>query len=594
MIQTVRKLLSLFDKKEKPRLFFIFLLMVFGAFLEAMSISVIVPVVSVMLKTDSDHPNRYYLWARQVLHIQSEHSFIIAGLLSLLFLIIFKTVYLLFEYKLQYRFVYNSRFSLQKKLLHSLFCRPYEYYLNTETGKILHVLQGDIIHTYDMLLKLLRLATELTVSITLTVTVFIISPLITTCVALALLITVLLITKLMKPKQKREGLQRNTLSSQMNKWLLQSVSGIREIKIGKKELFFEDNYLYHCEQAVTIDQDQAFLKNSPKFMLEMVSMCTMLAVMTVMIIQGKAQDSLIPELSAFAMAAVKLLPSANNIANSVNQIIFGTASLEKVLENLKYLEQIPENELHPEEKPAIFPFTRSIEFSNVSYHYQQSDTDILTDASFTIPYGECIGIVGPSGAGKTTVIDILVGLLEPYRGSVLLDGIDIRTNYSGWREHIGYIPQMIFLMDDSIRANVAFGFNREAQNETQVWTALEEAHLADFVRNLPKGLDTQIGERGVRLSGGQRQRIGIARALYNNPDVLIFDEATSALDIKTEQAIMDSIYGLKGNRTIIIITHRISALDRCDRIFEVKDKKIRQCGWPSGKPIGYNGGENNR
>ena len=160
MIQTVRKLLSLFDKKEKPRLFFIFLLMVFGAFLEAMSISVIVPVVSVMLKTDSDHPNRYYLWARQVLHIQSEHSFIIAGLLSLLFLIIFKTVYLLFEYKLQYRFVYNSRFSLQKKLLHSLFCRPYEYYLNTETGKILHVLQGDIIHTYDMLLKLLRLATD--------------------------------------------------------------------------------------------------------------------------------------------------------------------------------------------------------------------------------------------------------------------------------------------------------------------------------------------------------------------------------------------------------------------------------------------------
>ncbi len=463
-------------------------------------------------------------------------------------------------------------------MLHAFFCRPYESYLHDEAGAILRVIQGDVIMTFDMVTALLNLATDLTISAVLTAAVFVISPVMTAFVACAMLLTVIVIAKWVKPMQKRQGMERNILTARSNKWLMQSITGIREIKISRREEYFEDNYLRCGEETIRLDRIQAVLRNTPRLVLEMVSLCVMLSVLGVMILRGAEPSSLIPELSAFAMAAVKMIPCMNRVTNYLNQVTYGTHSLEKVMENLRALNEVPEHLRIRERDAQPLPFAQAVELRDVSYRYPGTATDVLSDVDLTIPRGSCIGIVGASGAGKTTTVDVLVGLLTPQRGSILIDGTDIRTDYPGWLAHIGYIPQMIFLLDDTIRANVAFGVSEDEQSEERIWNALEEAQLAEFVRSLPDGLDTRVGERGVRLSGGQRQRLGIARALYGDPDILIFDEATSALDTDTESAVMDSVYRLQGSRTMIIITHRLTTIRRCDTIYEVRDHGIRQKG----------------
>lgn len=306
-------------------------------------------------------------------------------------------------------------------------------------------------------------------------------------------------------------------------------------------------------------------------------MAAMFIVVAVLIGNGTELQSIIPMLTAVAMAAIRLLPSVNRISGALNKISYGEPMLDKVIENMHVLEKNPAQTNDGKRHGLSVPKLRELlKFERISYHYPSSEEPVLSNASMTIRRGESVGIVGPSGAGKTTSVDIILGLLNPQSGQVLVDGVNIKNDLHGWLSQIGYIPQMIFMLDDTIRANVAFGEQKGDIDDAKVWCALREAALEEFVRSLPEGLDTQIGERGVRLSGGQRQRIGIARALYQNPEVLIFDEATSALDNETESAIMESIHGLRGTKTMIIIAHRLTTIEACDRIFRVEHGKIEQ------------------
>lgn len=279
---------------------------------------------------------------------------------------------------------------------------------------------------------------------------------------------------------------------------------------------------------------------------------------------------MISQLSAFALAAVRLMPCANRLNTYLNQISFFEPSLDIVLKEYgdttskKYVDQ----------NDTSINFNQTIELKNISYHYPNFEEQILENANLKIKFGESIGVIGQSGAGKSTTIDILLGLLKPQKGQVLVDAIDIESAYRRWLSKVGYIPQVIFMLDDTIRRNIAFGIEDDKIDEEKLWNAIEEAQLMEFVTNLPEGLDTSVGERGVRISGGQRQRIGIARALYNNPNVLVFDEATSSLDNETEAAVIDSINYLKGKKTLIIIAHRLSTIQNCDRVYRVEDGKI--------------------
>ena len=314
-------------------------------------------------------------------------------------------------------------------------------------------------------------------------------------------------------------------------------------------------------------------------MIEMVSVCSTLAFIAFMIYKGKEIESLIPALGAFAMAAMKLMPSANRIVGAINQIVFYEPSLNKLVMDIEMFEEdekkYADHGKHNSKNKAKAPtFDDKIELRDIIYSYQNSDRLILDRANMVIPIGKSIGIVGASGSGKTTAVDILLGILLPQDGAVLADGINVMEHCLEWLSIIGYIPQNIFMLDDDIKSNVAFGVNKEEQDEERVWEALREAQLEDFVKGLKDGIYTQIGERGMRLSGGQKQRIGIARALYSNPAILVFDEATSALDSETEAAVMSSINGLHGKKTMIIIAHRLQTIKECDLIYKVENGKI--------------------
>jgi ABC-type multidrug transport system fused ATPase/permease subunit len=304
-------------------------------------------------------------------------------------------------------------------------------------------------------------------------------------------------------------------------------------------------------------------------------MAGLLGYILVLIVSGADVSGMVSLFAAFGIAAMRLLPAASRINNQMTSMAFNEPFFFNVSDNL--IEETSDENTdisYAVVAKEKLPVTRDVRLDHITYHYPNSDKLIFDDASVTFPIGKSIGIVGASGAGKTTVIDILLGLLNLQGGRVLADDVDIKTHYREWLANVGYIPQMIFLLDADIRKNVAFGIPDEEIDEEKLWHALKEAQLDEFIKTLPEGVNTGIGERGIRLSGGQRQRIGIARALYNDPEVLILDEATSALDNDTEAAIMESVNRLHGKKTLIIIAHRLQTIEKCDMVYRVEDGKI--------------------
>lgn len=575
MRKTLRDLMRLLDDEGRRQLPLIITLMLVGSFLEVIGVSMMVPIVTVLMNPEVAASRPAVAWLLNLMPSGSSTGFVPAAIAFLIALFVFKTVFLAFEYRMQNRFTRSSRFRLQARLLHTFLSRPYEYFLNVNTGDVLRAMGSSVSNSFDMMSNVLLATTELVVSTVLVLTIFIISPLMTTLIACIMLVTVLVIAKVLRPILRHLGFRSYELNSLTSRWLMQSVRGIKEIKVGQHEGFFERQYLASGNEAARIDEERQTLLLLPRLLIEMVCVCSVLGVLGIMYLRGASVESLLPELSAFAMAAVKLMPSANRIVASVNRLSFFRASLTEVLENLDEAEQAGAV-LPSAEAPEPLPFEREIGLSDISYRYPNTDVDVLSHINLVIEKGSCVGIMGPSGAGKTTLVDIMLGLLEPYDGKVLLDGVDVSQNPRGWLAHVGYIPQSIFMLDDTIGANVSFGHPYDSTTEERIWEALEEAQLADFVRGLPEGLDTQVGERGVRLSGGQQQRIGIARTLFGRPDVLVFDEATSSLDNVTESEVMEAIYGLQGKRTMVIIAHRLSTIERCDHLFEVRDGSVTQ------------------
>lgn len=484
------------------------------------------------------------------------------------------------EYNIQYRFVYGNMFEMQRRILNIFIHRPYEFFLSVDSGEVIRIINGDTAGVFSLLLTLLSLFTEIVVSAMLVVSIFVITPVVTICIAVLLIILLIFIYTVVKPVLRNAGLEQQKSSAGMNKWLLQSIHGIKEIKVMRKEHFFQDNYDKNGRIYIKSLRKSQTLGIVPRFLIEGICMGVMFIVVAVLIYKGANLEEVIPMLTAVAMAAIRLLPSVNRVSAAMSSVAYGEPMLDKVIENLQALNgddifpsDTAENDIYIKNR-KIPDFCNNINFSRISYHYPDSSSNVLSEASMVIRKGESVGIVGASGAGKTTSVDIILGLLHPQKGQVLIDGFDIKNNMAGWLNQIGYIPQTIFMLDDSIRANVAFGEPKENISDEDVWRALKESALDEFVKNLPEGIETQIGERGMRLSGGQRQRIGIARALYRNPEVLIFDEATSALDNDTEAAIMESIHSLHGKRTMIIIAHRLTTIEACDHIYRAENEKL--------------------
>ena len=577
IIRVIKKFRQILSRHQKIRILELAVLMVIGGFLEMLSVSLMLPFMTTVMEPESVMGNRYVRMVCDLLDLQIASTFLVVFSAALALIYVAKNAYLLFEMGVQNRFVYGNMFATQSRLLETFIHRPYEFFLGISSGEILRIINRDTADTFNLLTTILQLFTELVVSSMVIAAILIMSPQITLLIAGLMLGLLLVINTILKPILRKAGLENQEAGAGTGKWLLQSIQGVKELKVMQKEQFFLDNYNAYGLRSVQAQRKSAVLGNTPRFLIEGVSMAATFLAIAIMLYRGAAFEKIVPALSTVAVAAIRLLPSVNRISGALTQISYCEPMLDKTIETLQGMDEWHASPVESDasgRERKITALKRELSLVDISYHYPDSDVNVLEKAGLSVKRGESVGIVGASGAGKTTAVDVILGLLCPQGGQVLVDGVDIREDYPGWLDLIGYIPQTIFMLDDSIRANVAFGEAAEDIDDEKVWTALREASLEEFVRSLPNGLDTQIGERGVRLSGGQRQRLGIARALYEDPGVLIFDEATSALDNETEAEIMESINHLHGQRTMLIIAHRLTTIEACDHVYRVEGGKI--------------------
>lgn len=577
-----KKLNYIFDKKQRGQIVILAVLILIGGVVETLGVSMMIPAISVIL-----NPEALY---RQIdkfpalrnivdgLGLNSDLKMASALIILLIFLFIFKNLYLLFLVYKQNTFISRARNDMISRVMREFLNRPYEDYLGADIPTVFRITDSDIPKTFTLMLSLLSLATEMVVSICLGIVLLFVNWQMTALILLVLVILTLIITKVLKPRLNTIGRKNQETQSRIAKWRLQAIYGLKDVKVLNRQDFFIRNYYEQGKIGADIDRNYIVMNNIPRLLIETVFISVVLIYVLLYLVSGGDATSLLPQITAFGMAAIRIMPSANRINTYLTQIAYNQYSLDYVYNNLT--ESMKTDKAMRAERAAIagpaLHLEKEIELKNITFGYPDSDVLIFKDANMTIKKGQSVGIMGPSGAGKSTIVDVLLGLLHVKSGDILCDGANIFSNYDSWLAQIGYIPQSIYLVDESIRENIAFGIDADQIDDDRIWQVMEEAQLADFVKSLPEGLDTKIGDRGVRLSGGQRQRIGIARALYHNPEILVFDEATSALDNETEAAVMEAINSFHGRKTMVIIAHRLNTIEKCDVIYEVKDEKITQ------------------
>ena len=567
-----KKLNYILDKKQKINIVVLAVMIFIGGILETLSISAMLPVVWVIIDAESVQQNKYCQWIMELLHIQNMQGFIIMLLIALMIMYILKNAYLLLLTSEQNRFISVNRNRLISQVLREFLNRPYEFYLDADIPTVFRLTDSDIPNVFGILMAIISLASEVVVF------VLICGVLIVTDWKLVLVlifisgIVTLVLFKVLKPKLNSLGMTNQAIQSRIAKWRIQAIYGIKDVKVLHRESFFADNYESNGKIGAKLNQKYAIINALPRILIETIFMVSILGYLVVCVALGDDMTQMLPTLTAFGLAAVRLLPCVNRINTYLTDISYFRPCLDYVYENMNINEisKKTNQTLLPVDETKTMQLRNRIELKDIVYAYPNTDTLIFDHADMEIPYGKSIGIMGPSGAGKSTIVDILLGLLKVHEGD------NVFENYPAWLAQIGYIPQSIYLVDEPIRNNIAFGIADDEIDDNRIWQVLEEAQLKEFIQTLPEGLDTTIGDRGVRLSGGQRQRLGIARALYHNPEILVFDEATSALDNETEAAVMEAINSFHGKKTMVIIAHRLNTIEKCDMIYKVEGGKITQ------------------
>ena len=574
MLQIIKKLRVLLDRKQKRTMGGLMVLMIIGAFLQTAGVGMLVQAVNVVIDPQALEKSGLVRGFYDFLGCRDFKSFSITVMVLLVVTFAVKNIFLFVQQKLTFAFVYTNQFATSERMMRNYLRRGYEFYLNADTAVVQRSITSDVNNMYALILALLQLLSDGVMSLFVVGYCLMTNGIMTVLLAVSLLTLMAVIKGVLKPIMYKAGKDNQDYYSGLFKWISQTVQGIKEVKITCKEQYFVDEYRKCGKGYVNAVQRYSLYNNVPKLLIETVCIAVMMGYMIVLTVMGTETENMLEVLSTLAAAAFVLLPAVNRINNQINSIAYFEPFFMGVSDNLQ--DEIKDSRVDMSfatDEEEKLPLTQAIEMKDIVYAYPGTDKLIFDHGELTIPIGASVGIVGTSGAGKSTIVDILLGLLEIREGSILADGVEVKTRYRSWLRNIGYIPQMIFMLDDTIRRNVAFGVHDEKIDEDRVWEVLKEARLDEFVRSLPEGLDTGIGERGIRLSGGQRQRIGIARALYYDPEVLILDEATSALDNDTESAIMESINSLHGRKTLVIIAHRLQTIEKCDLVYRVENGK---------------------
>lgn len=570
-MQSILKLFSILTIKQKRQCVLILFTMIIGAILEAIGIGTILPLISVI--ENENILNEYPRIAEFTNHIGivNHTQFIIAVSVLLIAVFIIKNLYLAWQLKLQINFSLKNQIYFSKMLMREYLLKPCLFYLNHNTAEIIKNVNnsGRIIFS-DMYVSAFQLLTELVTASVIWLMLLAIDPFTATIAAGFMFIILYSIIKAFRKRIAEEGKKQNQYSAAYLKWVNQGLGAIKETKVLRKESYFLQAFSDAYEEYGNSNRKFLFINQVPRMIIESTVVCGLLLLIIVKMLLGTPANEIVPLLGVLALAAFRLMPSANRIVNLSNNIRFNMPLFNELYDEYVHIKNngsLVANKLLKNDDTKKLKFSSEIKINDIRFNYL-NNKPVLQDISFTIPKGKFVGIIGPSGAGKTTFVDILLGLLEPTGGNINVDGVDIFSNIRGWQANLAYVPQSIYLIDGTIKENIALGVAEDEIDDELINKVLHMAELYDFVYSQPDNINTNVGERGVKLSGGQRQRIGIARALYQQPEVLILDEATSALDNETEKSITDTILKLKGKITIIAIAHRTSTLEQCD--FKVK------------------------
>ncbi len=572
-VSLLSKLGYIFDKRDKWKLVLLTAAIVVGSLLELLAVMVFVPFIDV-LQNQNVIQDRWYLKAVfDLFHFQSNKSFIALISVGIIGIYVIKNIYLILEKDYIFRFSYNTQMKLSTRLLAAYMKEPYTFHLNHNIAILQRSLHEDTSRFMQVILYALELGAEFMVSGVLVIYLLVVSKSITIIVLGFLAVFVGGFLMISRKYSRRLGFENQGYQGKIFQWMNQALGGIKEIKILERESYFTDEFRKYWEKYARGLRIARTISILPKYTVEAVSMTGLLVAVIVKLLFGEA-DSVyfISQLAAFAVAAMRLMPSVGRINEHASNMLYALPSVELVYHDLVRIEGLTANE--EGERKADWRLQKEIQVQGVSYHYPDTEEWVLDDVSFAIKRGTTVAFIGSTGSGKTTMVDIILGLLTPVKGRVMADGINVHEQPKTFHAQVGYIPQTIYLSDDTIRNNIAFGIREGLIDEEAVRAAVEKAQLREFIDSLPHGLDTIVGDRGVRLSGGQRQRIGIARALYHDPEILVLDEATSALDNETEAAVMEAIEHLQGMKTMIIIAHRLTTIRNVDVIFEVGEGTV--------------------
>jgi len=581
MVHALKRLHRILDRGTKARLVILLAAIIIGSFLEMLTLALISPLVSVLMDPSIVQTNRYIAWAFVFFGFTSIHTFLATLTLVLSAMYIFRGLYLYAVIRIQYRFIALRQASLYARLLSKLLGFSYSYHARRNVADTLRVVVQDVSQLFQMIVSVLMLLTDFFVALFITVLLLIVSPLMTLMIVVLASLCVLIYLYVFRNRMQIIGEKYRDAWIGMTKSVNQGIGGIKEVKQLNREDYFYRVFKTASDVFAKMFSQQRVLNAMPRLIIESVCFGGAFTLLGVFMLGGVDIATLVPQLSLFVLAAFRLLPAVSRIAGHVNDIIFNKASVNAVYKSL-FEESDPVNHEAVSDTNAFSSATRehfteatnNITIHNIDFQYPLTHALVLENVNFIIPEKKSVAFIGSSGVGKTTIVDLILGVLTPDSGGVFYGGKSVHHNRGEWSKLVGYIPQQIYLLDESIRENVAFGIDREKIDETKIWKALEQAQLADFVRSIPDGLDTIVGDRGVRLSGGQRQRVGIARAMYEDPPILVLDEATSSLDNETEKAVMDAVMGFQGNKTMLIVAHRLSTIEHCDIVYRVEGKKI--------------------
>lgn len=566
-----QKLKYILTAKEKRRIILLLFMVVAGSFLELAGVSIFMPFINIVMDMDCIQETSYLNYFYDLFGFQSNTYFIVALAVVIIFIYIFKNLYLAIEKNIIYKYSYRIQQRTSTGLLKAYLEEPYTFHLSKNIAELQRSMQEDTDLFTKGIIHVLELIAELVVCFVIGVYLFCVSKSITIVVVGAMAVCTLLFTYTIKKFAKTLGKQNQEYKGKLYQWMNQALGGVKEIKVLNREEYFIQNYDEYFKKYIVGLRISRLMGVLPKYIVETACMVGLLLAIIVKILFGQKEIvDFLPQLAVFAVAAFRLMPSVGKINEHYSATVYSLPSLELIYRDLKAVEEL---QTIDRKYDKDWQLKEKISLSHIRYHYPDSEELVLEDVCLQIEKGTTVAVIGSSGAGKTTLIDIFLGVLQPQYGKLIADDLDISRNLSTWQRQIGYIPQTIYLSDDTIRNNIAFGVDEDKLDEDAVLSALKQAQLYEFVQNLPEGLDTFVGDRGVRLSGGQRQRIGIARALYHNPEILVLDEATSALDTETETAVMDAINHLQGLKTMVIIAHRLTTIQNADVIYEIIDGK---------------------